>query len=126
MNGTKECGETFSHDPKMMIEGPMGNVYFRPMRFGKKGDKVAGHTHNFDHVTFLWNGSVRLRAWHVDSPKEIVDRNYSAPARVLIKKDWVHEFTALSDDAAADCVYAVRDFDDQVTDTWNGDSVPYR
>ena len=96
------------------------------MRFEKAGDKVSGHAHNFDHVTFLWRGSVGLRAWHAESPDKVTTRKFSAPARVLIHKDWMHEFTALEDGTAADCIYAVRDFDGQVTDIWNGDTTPYR
>jgi hypothetical protein len=121
-----------------MIEGPMGNVYFRPMRFEKKGAQVAGHAHHFDHVTFLWRGALKLRAWPVETetvepngdrhpPHEaqMLVRQYTAPARILIKKDWAHEFTALANQTMADCIYAIRDFDGQPTDNWNGDETPY-
>jgi len=134
----QQCGQVYAHEPELMIEGPMGNVYFRPMVFPKKGDQVAGHAHNFDHVTFLWRGSVRLRAWHTDTmtrdekgdlhpPTEdkMIIRQYAAPARILIKKDWAHEFTALANQTMADCIYALRDFDGQPTDNWNGDETPY-
>jgi hypothetical protein len=126
MNGTKECGESFSHDPTLTVEGPMGNLYFRPMSGLQKGQVISGHKHNFDHVTFLWRGSVRLRAWSKPDQSDLVDRKYSAPARILIKKDCYHEFTSLEDQTFADCIYALRDFDNQVTDHWNGDPTPYR
>ena len=129
MDGRTECGQIYSHSPEMMIEGPMGNVYFRPMRFEQKGEMTLGHKHNFDHVTFLWHGSVRLRAWQgsQDAPEVVpVDRQYAAPSRILIRREWFHEITALENQSYADCIYAVRDFDGNVTDTWNGSPEPYR
>ncbi len=144
VNGVEiECGvDAYSHDPMLSIEGPMGNVYFRPMKFEKARHVAGGHVHKHDHVTFLWRGSIRVRAWHVSSmtksdaagfetlvpPEEsqMVIASYSAPARILIKKDWCHEITALEDKTFADCIYALRDFADQVTDQFNGDLEPYR
>jgi len=126
MNGTKECGESFSHDPKLMTEGPMGNVYFRPMRFEKKGQRVEGHKHNFDHVTFVWRGSVEVRVWKDgESRDDAKPARFSAPAKVFIARDRFHEFTALEDGTLADCIYAIRDGEGQVTDTWDGRMTPY-
>jgi dTDP-4-dehydrorhamnose 3,5-epimerase-like enzyme len=114
------------HTESITHTGPMGNVYFRPMILGTVGTVVAGHSHNYDHVTFLWKGSVKLRAWHKDQEKngkingDVVERTYKAPARVLIKKDMCHEFTALEDNTFADCIFALRDYSGEVTEEWNG------
>lgn len=104
-----------------MTEGPLGNVYFRPMRFEKKGQVVEGHKHNFDHVTFIWRGAVEVRVWRDDESRaDAKPKRFSAPSKIMIAKDRFHEFTALEDGTMAECIYALRDGEGQVTDVWNG------
>lgn len=39
----------------------------------------------------------------------ITDRVYLSPAAICIRKNWMHEFTALEDNTRADCIFALRD-----------------
>ena len=126
MSSTGQCGETFTQTPELQVTGPMGNIFFRPMRFERAGDVVLGHTHNFDHVTFLWRGKIEVTAHHVDNPEATIVRQFEAPARILIRKDWCHSIKALQDRTFADCIYALRDFDGEVTSHFNGDLFPYQ
>jgi hypothetical protein len=110
--------------------GPFGNLFFRPMMFDGKGSFVKGHSHNFDHATFISRGSLHVRAFKIkpdntpeDSPAW--ERDYKSPAAVLIKANVSHEFTALEDGTVATCIFALRDFKGEVTDTWDGNMVPY-
>ena len=102
-----------------------GNVFIRPNRLEKAGHKTSGHTHNFDHVTFLSRGSVRVRARQVgvttnEAFGDVVDRVYVAPAAICIKKNWMHEFTALEDNTRADCIFALRDHTGEVAEEFDG------
>lgn len=132
MNNAKDCGEAALITTGGYHYGPLGNIFFRPMTFAKKGAMVAGHTHNYDHVTFLWKGSVRLRAWHVSQEKDgkiegiVTERSFQAPARILIKKDWCHEFTSLEDDTFADCIFALREAaTGEIAEHFDGSLHPY-
>ena len=71
----------------------------------KKGDKVLGHRHAVDHVTKLRSGSVFLRAWVLGTVAPLIEGKFIAPAEILIKKDWHHEFEALEDGTLAECVF---------------------
>tara|TARA_S200002703_G_scaffold73209_3_gene63194 strand:+ start:586 stop:1110 length:525 start_codon:yes stop_codon:yes gene_type:complete len=119
-------------------EGNFGNVYIRPMVFPEQGHLVSGHSHNFDHVTFISRGSLLVRIADVpdiedcafceagQTPQgactvcrgkgEIRPKPVYGPEQVLdgghfllIKAQKYHEFTCLSDNALAFCVYSHRD-----------------
>lgn len=111
-------------------EGPFGNVFFRPMVFAKAGDVHHGHCHHYDHVTFVYSGAVEVHAFDVDmatqKPKgEPINRQFLAPAMLLIKKNWMHRITALADDTAATCIYALRDASGDVVGHWDGSMEAY-
>ena len=111
-------------------EGPFGNVFFRPMKFRKAGDQHHGHCHNYDHVTFIYSGAVDVQAFEVDmatqKPKgEPINRQFQAPAMILIKKNWMHRFTALTDNTGATCIYALRDYTGEISDHWDGSMTGY-
>ena len=118
MHNAFDCGAE-------QIVGPLASVWFRSMTFEKAGDVVAGHSHNFDHVTFLWRGKLGVKLWPIAQPTVVEVLEITAPHRLLIKKDYAHELTALTSNTRADCIYALRDFDSQVTTSWNGDMTPY-
>lgn len=111
--------------------GPFGNLFLRPMDFPEVGSVVSGHTHKFDHVTWLSRGSVVCRAQECDPvTKEpigpAVERAYQAPAAILIARNFKHEFVALEPGTRADCIFALRDFDGKPSDHWNGDLSAYQ
>lgn len=82
--------------------GCVANLYSRMMRFEKAGDIEIGHTHQFDHLTLLAKGKLKVT---VDG----VATEFTAPHMIYIRKDKVHELEALTDETVAYCIHALRD-----------------
>ncbi len=80
----------------------VANLFSRMMHFDRKGDIEHGHKHQFDHLTLLASGSLRV----------IVDgqvSEFKAPHMIYIQKDKNHELVALEDNTVAYCIHALRD-----------------
>jgi hypothetical protein len=100
------------------VEFVSGNVFIREMRFEKAGEMIQGHTHNFDHTTYVARGALRIEALRVgkaaigDTPPEYevvktaVKRAGEGHNWVLIKADVCHRITALEDHSMGHCIYA--------------------
>ena len=82
--------------------GCVANLYSRMMRFERAGDIEIGHTHQFDHLTLLAKGRLKVTV-------EGVATEFTAPHMIYIHKDKVHELEALSDETVAYCIHALRD-----------------
>jgi quercetin dioxygenase-like cupin family protein len=82
--------------------GCVANLYSRMMRFEKAGDTEIGHTHQFDHLTLLAKGKLKVTV-------EGVVTEFTAPHMIYIHKDKVHELEALTDETVAYCIHALRD-----------------
>lgn len=82
--------------------GCVANLYSRMMHFKRAGDFEVGHTHQFDHLTLLAKGQLRVT---VDG----IETVFTAPHMIYIHKDKVHEMVALVDDTVAYCIHALRD-----------------
>ena len=63
-----------------------------------------GHTHQFDHLTLLATGKLKVTV-------EGVASEFTAPHMIYIHKDKVHELEALADETVAYCIHALRDKD---------------
>jgi quercetin dioxygenase-like cupin family protein len=72
------------------------------MHFQKAGDIERGHAHQFDHLTLLASGSVRVTV-------EGKTSDFTAPHMIYIHKDKHHELLALEDNTVAYCIHALRD-----------------
>jgi hypothetical protein len=99
-----------------------GNIFIRPMTFDKAGAVVEGHTHNFDHTTYVVRGSVRIEK--LDAAGNVVqsiDKSASDGHNwVLIKAEVCHRLTALTDDAHAHCIYAHRNPQGDIVHDYDG------
>ena len=84
--------------------GCVANLYSRMMRFAKAGDIEIGHTHQFDHLTLLAKGKLKVTV-------EGAVSEFIAPHMIYIHKDKVHELEALTDETVAYCIHALRDKD---------------
>ena len=84
--------------------GCVANLFSRMMRFEKAGDIEVGHTHQFDHLTLLAKGKLKVTV-------EGVSTEFTAPHMIYIHKDKVHELEALTDETVAYCIHALRDKD---------------
>ena len=87
--------------PEIKI-GCVANLYSRMMHFKKAGDVEHGHTHQFDHLTLLAKGKLKVTV-------EGVATEFTAPHMIYIHKDKVHELEALTDETVAYCIHALRD-----------------
>jgi quercetin dioxygenase-like cupin family protein len=72
------------------------------MHFEKAGDIEIGHTHQFDHLTLLAKGKLKVTV-------EGVTTEFTAPHMIYIHKDKIHELEALTDETVAYCIHALRD-----------------
>lgn len=93
--------DNFKHAPIMNI-AVISNVWIKMMTFRKKGDKMPGHKHPFDHGTLLSAGSLELE---VDGIKT----EFNAPAIIFVGKGKNHNLVALEDNTIASCIHALRD-----------------
>jgi quercetin dioxygenase-like cupin family protein len=71
------------------------------MHFEKAGDIEIGHTHQFDHLTLLAKGKLKVTV-------EGVTTEFTAPHMIYIHKDKIHELEALTDETVAYCIHALR------------------
>lgn len=85
--------------------GCVANLFSRMMHFEKAGDIEIGHTHQFDHLTLLAKGKLKVTVDGVAS-------DFTAPHMIYIHKDKVHELEAITDETVAYCIHALRDKED--------------
>lgn len=85
-------------DTKMIC---VSNLWVRMMYFEKAGDKNEGHVHNFDHITLLSKGKVKV---HVEGETT----EFAAPHLIYIAKGKSHYIEALEDGTIASCLHALR------------------
>ena len=90
--------------PPSITIGCVANLYSRMMHFRRAGDTEIGHTHQFDHLTLLAKGKLKVTV-------EGVPTEFTAPHMIYIHKDKVHELEALTDETVAYCIHALRDKD---------------
>ena len=84
--------------------GCVANLFSRMMHFAKAGDIEMGHTHQFDHLTLVAKGKLKVTV-------EGTASEFTAPHMIYIHKDKRHELQALTDDTVAYCIHALRDKD---------------
>lgn len=89
------------NEPTIRI-GCVANLYSRMMVFKDVGDTEFGHTHQFDHLTLLASGSLRVTV-------EDKTTDFVAPHMLYIHKDKRHELVALEPNTVAYCIHALRD-----------------
>ena len=82
--------------------GCVANLFSRMMYFRNAGDVEIGHTHQFDHLTLLAKGKLKVTV-------EGNTSEFTAPHMIYIHKDKVHELEALTDETVAYCIHALRD-----------------
>lgn len=94
----------------------IANIFSRQMHFLKAGDTELGHTHQFDHMTLLASGSIRVTI-------EGQTSEFKAPKMIYIHKDKVHELVALEDNTVAYCIHALR-YGDGLNDIIDPECIP--
>lgn len=109
------------HDEKLRSHslGFFGNIWVRQNELEFAGDSVQGHKHTFDHVSLLMKGTVEVEVEGYE-PKQ-----FTAPTFIVIKKEHMHKFTAITDDCCWFCTFAMRDINGEVADMYGEQNSPY-
>lgn len=94
----------------------VANTWIKQMHFIKAGDKMYGHKHNFDHQTILASG--KFKVYVEDKIAE-----FEAPFIITVQKHKEHMIEAITPDATAFCVHAIR-FGENEEDIMNPDDIP--
>lgn len=105
------------------MEYTAGNIQVREMRFEKAGDVVAGHDHNFDHVTYVARGALRIEMLNGlgGAVVRVVEKRASEGRNwILIRAGAFHRITALDDHSMGHCIYAHRTPQGDVVQEWDG------
>lgn len=99
------------------MEIALGNIFIRQLHVLNKGEKIVGHTHNFDHVTFINRGAVRLHR----SDGQVIDVKADSDRPYLLTEAGMrHELTALEDGTRYFCIYSHRNAQGEVVQEYSG------
>lgn len=93
------------------------NLWVRQMDFKQIGDKNEGHVHNYDHLTLLAHGSVKV---HVD--ENVTE--YQAPHMIFITAGKRHFLEATTPNTVAYCVHALRNAESEDAEILDPDQIP--
>ena len=104
------------------MEYASGNIFIREMRFEKVGEVVIGHTHNFDHTTYVARGGLRIERLRDDNSVERTVEKWAGEGFnwVLIKAQCKHRITALTDGAIGHCIYSHRNPQGEIVQEYDG------
>jgi quercetin dioxygenase-like cupin family protein len=83
-----------------------GNIFVRRMYFPVAGTVERGHSHTYDHVTFLERGKLGIKV----AGRESI---HVGPKMLKIVAGEVHLLVALEDNTTAYCIHALRDRDNE-------------
>lgn len=98
-----------------VFHNTFGGIWFKQMIFREKGDFKTPHVHNFDHVTFIMSGAVKVYKIDVgedsefDISKKVEIGTFKAPCHIEVPKEVVHYVESLEDNTMAYCVEAVKE-----------------
>lgn len=86
------------------------NVYVKKMSFPEKDTVYCGHHHDYDHVTMVTKGRVRVKFLAV--PEAGIDeevKEYSAVETFVTRSFREHEITTLEPETVVCCIHAIRE-----------------
>lgn len=114
--------QNYFKDPLQTLNGPevfiscCSNVYIRRMTFHKANTIELGHTHLYDHVSYVSLGSCEVQVYDEEKDEMGPPKRYQAPATIFIAKNKIHQLKSLEDNTVIDCVHALRDIDGNIID----------
>lgn len=108
----------------LAINGPLG---LRRFRLEKTCDESVGHEHNYDHVTLVHRGRLKVLYRYVKEGQEIVGetREYEAGEFFTVKASVRHTLKALEPDTEYFCIFSHRDLDGVVLQQYRGNDRAY-
>lgn len=90
------------------------NIYMKEMKFDDNAT-YCGHHHDYDHITLVASGKVRVKFGAVPSagiPEEI--KEYTGVSTFVTRSFREHEITAIEPNTVVYCVHALRDVNGEV------------
>lgn len=90
------------------------NVYIRRMIFKQAGIIELGHTHKFDHISYVSSGSISVQVYDQENKEMLPPKVFNAPATIFIAKGLVHQLKSLEDNTVVSCIHALRDITDDI------------
>lgn len=93
------------------------NIYVKKMCFPADGCVYRGHHHEYDHITLVASGRVRVRFGAVPAaglPAE--EKEYEGVSMFVTRSFRTHEITSLEDNTVVCCIHAIRTKDGQIID----------
>ena len=109
---------------ELTVRGPVG---VRRFHLAKTCQTNEGHKHNYDHVTIVIRGRVKVR-YSYDHDGQRIDgesREFGAGEDFVVKAQVYHEVKALEPDTVYLCVFSHRDFDGVVSQQYTGNDLAY-
>lgn len=102
------------------MEWVSGNLFFRKNLLAHAGDRINGHTHNFDHNSLVVSGSVHVKATKPDGTT--IERGFDAKTNkiFLVLAEVKHEIIALEDNTEFWCLYSHRNPQGEVVQEYDG------
>ncbi len=99
----------------------LGPVACRSFELKKKCEENQGHRHNYDHVTFVQAGSLKVFWKTAPDDPENESRVFKVGEFFLVKKDVYHRIKAMKPGTRYVCVFTHRDFGGEtVVQEYNG------
>lgn len=107
-----------------MSEAIVGNVFVRKFDLEKKCNSHQGHSHNYDHTTFVHRGKIQISYCRMEGDKQVEfkSKEFGEGEFVDIRADVYHTIKALEDDTVYYCIFSHRDFDGLVTQEYKGNA----
>lgn len=91
------------------------NVYVKEMRFTESNQTYCGHHHDYDHVTMVAAGKVRVKFAAIpEAGIEEEVKEYNAVSTFVTRSFREHEITALTPDTVVCCIHAIRDVNGEI------------
>lgn len=105
----------------------LGPLAFRKFILQRVCESFEGHSHNYDHVTMVVHGRIRVSYSWMDGDKKITgpDREFGVGEDILIKANVFHTIKALEPNTIYRCVFSHRDFDGLVSQSYVGNDLAY-
>ena len=98
----------------------LGPIAYRAFVLERTCEEDAGHSHNFDHVTFVNAGKVRV--FFGDGMIEPECHDYAAGEFFLCKAEVHHRIKAMEPNTRYTCMFSHRDADGLVTQSYESEA----
>lgn len=102
----------------------LGPIAYRTFTLKGVCSENQGHTHNYDHITFVQAGAMKV-FWRKPGGEEKESRVFKAGEFFLVKAEIFHRLKAMEDGTRYACLFTHRDFDGSVVQEYNGNLHAY-